>query len=188
MTTTTEITTSPTHYIFGGEKYARVSEVLRRAGLVDTRFYNEDAADKGTGVHKTIELFLDGTLGKEAPEVTPYLDAFRLFLAEADGEVLCWERIVIHEELKIAGTFDLQVKFPSGENCILDFKTGQAEDWHRLQLQGYLLLNNSVESDHKADTGRCLYLDKKGGYKLSPVLCNAWDTRDFETLAKNFGG
>lgn len=79
----------------------------------------------GTAVHMACELDDNGTLDEAAldPELLPYLQGWRKFVAEHNCR---WEAIelrVYHQDMGYAGTLD-RVGYVDGDRGLLDIKSG----------------------------------------------------------------
>lgn len=107
-----------------------VSEIIKPLedySMVDTITMFR-AAEYGTNVHKTIELWLKGVLDEETLDegLRKPLEGFKAWFQlkygtdwEKDRPSFISEKRLFHEKLKYAGTIDLQVC----EESIIDFKT-----------------------------------------------------------------
>ena len=127
-------------YTVDGVEYPSVTTILKDAGLIDTSqpWYTEWHRDRGTQVHKALELFDQGDLDEESldPEIRPYVDAWEKFLAESrcgieQIEVRCWNKAK-----RYAGTIDRVLKWGPGVT-ICDIKCGPRAAWHGLQTAAY---------------------------------------------------
>jgi RecB family exonuclease len=130
-------------YTVDGVEYPSVTTILKDVGLIDTSgpWYTDWHRDRGTQVHKALELFDDGDLDEESldDEIRPYLDAWDRFLTETRCEMMYLERRVVDPELKFAGTIDRIVYWLCAW-WVLDIKTGPHEPWHALQTAAYARL------------------------------------------------
>lgn len=94
-------------------------------------------------------------------EEKPYLDAWRLF--KSDFEVKFSETDIeirlAEEKLKFAGTIDR-----ISDDYVIDIKTGSPYKWHQLQLTGYDILSEKLNTKPRKLLG--VYLNKKGKYKV----------------------
>lgn len=132
-------------YTIDGVRVPGVTEVIAAAGYMgNTAYYNDDARDKGTDVHRICELHDKGTLVPEQialchpgkPEYYGYLEAWKKFRAETGFVPTEIELIVGHPTLLYAGTLDR-----TGEYCgcetVADIKSGSPVWWHAVQTAGY---------------------------------------------------
>jgi len=121
-------------------------------------------ADRGTAVHKAIELLIADNLdeGSLDEEIIPFLNAYKKFVKETQFQPIHSEIRVFDKDLWVAGTLDLIGSI--GENKVLiDIKTGQKQKWHQLQTAGYAILSGELDIKRY-----CLNLTKKETYKLEP--------------------
>jgi hypothetical protein len=116
-------------YTVDGVKIPSVTTVLSSTGISDySRVPSqtlEEAAARGTAVHRILELYDMGQLA-ECPEwATEYLDAWKKFKTEMDVKILACEMRVFHDKFWFAGTLD-RIAMIGGEKYILDIKTTSA--------------------------------------------------------------
>lgn len=85
------------------------------------------ARERGTGVHKTIELFEANKLDFESvhPEVMRRLLQWQRFREESGAELLETESMVYHPSFGYAGTLDLRLRI-DGKAAIVDTKASWA--------------------------------------------------------------
>jgi hypothetical protein len=167
--------TSPTRLL-------SVTEVLQAAGLVNTQHFSEAAAERGTFVHLTTELFDHGTLQESEldEKLLPYLEAYKKFSTACHPKWTKIEHRVGDPTLGIAGTIDRVGSLkPAGKarcKVVLDIKSGAPAPSHAIQLAAYahfatteLLLAGAAQapSPSKPLVQRyALYLNKRGSYSL----------------------
>ena len=125
-------------YHAGDEEIPGVSAILRDTGRQSSfAGMNPFYAQKGTYVHRAIELDCDGKLDETTvdEEVLPYLTAWRKFRADTDFEVAATEQIVFHPVHRYCGRFDLLLaarnKEVNGAAILYLKKTGKYS-WKRL--------------------------------------------------------
>lgn len=156
-------------YTLGGEVLPSVSEVTRFIsrevyGEV-TQYILDNAAERGTKVHKACES-LDKYGEIEVDEdILPYLQAYVLFRKE---HTVTWEKIEYSSyspSRKYAGTID-RYGTVDGVKCIVDLKTSSSlqkalytagQNLYRLMLE---------EQGLKVEKLLILHLQKDGSYKL----------------------
>lgn len=118
-------------YRVGDREFISVTQAMAEAGLIDTRWFTEDAAARGTYVHAAIQLHHEGDLAEDSldPLLRPYFDAYLTFLTETGFQVDACEERLCDETLGYAGTLDLRgrlprkaLRFPGID--IIDVKTG----------------------------------------------------------------
>ena len=148
-------------YTLDGVKLWAVTDVLRDVGLIDTRWFTAEARDRGTYVHKCIELDEAEDLDDERlePDIQGYITAWRLFKQESHAEVIKNEFIVYDAVLGYAGTVDflLHVNDRLG---VLDLKSGDALPFHGVQVAAY------ARCVTKCQDRWTLHLKSDGRYKL----------------------
>lgn len=117
-----------------------VSQVLRTAGLIDTRWQIPAAAAFGCRVHEATAAFDRGEkLFRDFDSsIGPYLVGWWMFRETQAMRVLEIEKIIGSISLGYAGTLDRLVEM-DGERWVVDLKTGSSRPWHRLQLAAYAM-------------------------------------------------
>lgn len=168
-------------YEVDGEKYTSTSEVIRfisRDEYGDINQYTLDnAADRGTAVHKAAEQ-LDRYGDAEVDDaIVPYLQAYVRFLKEHKAEWSVIEKAMFHTERKYAGTID-RFGMVDGKASVVDIKTNSAikKTLVKAQLNGYEDMRRSQGLPH-AEQLLCLQLMKDGKYRLYPC---AIDMTEFD--------
>lgn len=138
-----------------------VTGIIRACGLMDDHGWNYYARDRGTAVHKAIELFERGTLDAESldPVIVPYMNGWLSFKYDTGYECEASEQIIFNPVYRYAGTLD-QTGFIGGKTCVLDIKTGAAQPWWGLQTAAY----NAVA---KRQERYSLELRNNGSWKLT---------------------
>jgi len=118
-----------------GVRLPSVTQVLKSVGIIDPDKYAPGAAMRGTVVHLACQFLDEDDLLESAvpEEIGGYLDAYRKFLAETGWTWTGIEVRMYHETLGYAGQIDR-----ISQAAIVDLKSGAEEDWHALQLAGYL--------------------------------------------------
>lgn len=124
-----------------GKPLLGVTSILKMAGLIDTRFYNEESALRGTVIHALTELEDRGIQTQTEKHISGYLDAYRAFLRETGCSISSSECVVYHKEYGFAGRLDrcAQMTNLQGEPVIIDIKTGVPCRYWPIQLAGYAL-------------------------------------------------
>ena len=149
------------------EGYIRVTDVLKpftNLSHIDPAVL-QNAADRGTRVHKYCELYAQNML-IEIPDLDciGYVNSFKKWFDKNVDQVISLEKRLNHPEYKISGKYDLLIKLKGSDDIILiDIKTPQspALSWS-LQTAAYQLLIEEVLGTF-VDWRFCLILDKKGG-------------------------
>lgn len=167
-------------YRLGGRDLISVTQALTEAGLIDARWFNEDAALRGTYVHQAILLDHEGDLEEESldPVLGPYFKAYRKFRSETGFVVEACEERLFDELLGVAGTLDLRGRFGSSPDSrlinIVDIKTGTVPSHVGYQTAGYVRLSPVGQ----AYARWCLNLRADGTYRLE-ALTNRTDEKVF---------
>lgn len=128
-------------YRLEGKVIPSVTQILTSEGFIDGSWFTEYSRDRGTKVHRAIELYDDGDLDEERldPVLRPYLEAWKRFKAHASVSVLRSEIQLASEAYQFAGTVD-KTALLGGMKAVLDIKTGEVQPWTGLQLAAYQLL------------------------------------------------
>jgi hypothetical protein len=126
-------------YFFHGERVLNVTSIMREHkisadwSVVPAQTLIEKR-EIGRAAHLAAHYFDEGdlVLGSVAPEVTPYLDAWRRFVEENDVVMLLLETLLVHPLMRYGGTVDrfasVRRLHPSGRPSIVDIKTGDPHD------------------------------------------------------------
>lgn len=158
---------SETHtYTFNGCVVPSVTQILKSTGFIDTTFYKNDAAERGTYIHSVLEA-IDKNPTKTVeyvPDVNGYVEAWERFKRESGITFLEIEQKVFSSKFQYAGTID-RIGNLGGQITIIDIKTGAFQHWHSLQTAAYELLADRNEDVLRA----CVYLEKSGKFKM---ICN----------------
>ena len=156
-----------------------VTAALKEAGLIDTAFFTEDAADRGTYVHQACDLVDEHDLGDVEPACMGYVAAYKRFLVEAKP-VWTWREYAVHDRLHgYAGTLD-RAGTLNGCWSIVDIKTGPPAPWHGLQLAAYARL--ALSDDAMKPLRFDLYLSVAGTYVLTRQADRADESLFFAAL------
>lgn len=146
----------------------RVTEVLAKAGLVDTTWYTEEACERGTAVHEATALYDEGALDESQPwgddVALGRLEGWKRFVSECDVEVIESEFEVRHDRLGYIGHADRLIYW-NGAVWIIDIKPANEERWHPIQLAAYQQAWKEMK-DVTAKRAN-VYLDA-GKYKVIP--------------------
>ena len=150
------------YYIVDGKEVPRVSTILKSAGIIPW-YYSKNSANKGRRKHKIFEAYLKKNLDytKINSEEMDLLEVFQSFLDKHVLQIFGIEERAYNAVHNIAGTIDLHCQNKKAKHCIVDYKTGQKERWHSLQLAAYFHLLPCTEA-------YILYITPKK-YDLIPV-------------------
>lgn len=100
-------------YTLDGKVMPSVTQILKPLTEAIYRFVPDDvmadAADLGRAVHKACELLARGTLDEDSlhPDIVPYLDGYRRFIAESGFRPVLIEEPAYHPQLGYAGMLDV---------------------------------------------------------------------------------
>lgn len=151
-------------YLLDDKPIASVTTVLAAAGMYNSKFFTEEARNRGKFIHKaTLYLLQDDLSDDSIPdEYRGYIDAFRRFMAETDCKpyVDMCEVPLFSEVYQLAGTPDIICKF-NGKDAVIDVKTGVEGAITGIQLAAYALLCPIPALQRYG-----LYLKADGKYKL----------------------
>jgi hypothetical protein len=167
-------------YWLDGRELISVTTALKEAGLIDTAFFTDAAADRGTYVHAACDLVDVDDLGSVEPSCAGYVAAYERFMADARPTWVQRERAVCDPLQGYAGTLD-RAGLLNHKWIVLDIKTGGPMPWHGLQLAAYARLAISREGLKPARFD--LYLSDDGTYRLEPQTNRSDEALFFAALA-----
>ena len=162
-------------YFVGDMELPSVTQVLVRAGRIDTRWYSPEAADRGRLVHRVCEIIdrqrqeADAGIWTrqldrwaiEHPDLHGFAEAYLCFTREYRPDYYAIEQPRWSLRYRFAGRPDRCARSLRGikGRAIVEIKSGPPAPWHGLQTAGYQLL--------KGNGARCmLYLQPNGRYKF----------------------
>lgn len=132
-------------YLLDEKSIPSVTTVLTSAGISDysgvLKPVLENAANRGSSVHKILEMFDIGVLPTDDPKqwYTPYLVAWVEFIFKFDVQIIECEKRVFHEKFWFAGTLD-RIAEIKGVPYVLDIKTTACiMPSHSIQTSAYAL-------------------------------------------------
>jgi hypothetical protein len=139
-----------------------VTGILKAEGFIDTQWFDEYSATRGTYVHKACELSDLGELEEAEldPVLIPYVSAWQKFMKESGFQITEMEIRIVSPEYQFTGKPD-RIGILNGCPAIIDLKTGALQPWTALQLAGYEILKRSP---HKRFG---VQLKDDGNYKLT---------------------
>jgi hypothetical protein len=139
-----------------------VTELLKAEGFIDTQWFTEYHAPRGTYVHRACELSDLGELDMDEldPILTPYVEAWGKFMNESGFQITEMETRLISDTHQFSGKPD-RIGIFNGRPAIIDLKSGALQPWTALQLAGYEILKGSP---HKRFGVR---LTDEGTYKIT---------------------
>jgi len=152
-------------YTVAGQVIPSVTEIIKKAGLIDDKWFNEFARERGSAVHKAIEWHISGELDEESVDdiCRPYLEAFKCFTRDCNLRIYRSECMVYSKIFGYAGKFDLYGRI-NRRRFIIDFKTGALQDCVGMQLRAYM--QAARECGMRPQARAALQLRKDGSYKL----------------------
>ena len=160
-------------YTVDGEEVPSVSELTR---FIAKEIYGEinqtildNAASRGTSVHKAAEALDKYGKVEVSDEHLPYLKAYLSFLK---GAKPTWEKIewAVNNQTLYAGTIDRYGTI-NGKQAIVDLKTtANIDRGHRvLYTAAQNLYRMAIEQDHPVEAIYILQLKKDETYKLIEI-------------------
>ena len=146
-------------YTLDGKLIPSVTTVLKRATIIDTTWYREPCTKRGTDIHNAIECIESVEHG--LPRIMAYIH-FRM----AEGYFPVDVGMSVYSERHMyGGTIDTAGML-YGEYSVIDFKSGRAPEWVRLQLAAYCHCLVEMGKCAKMPRGYSLELRKNGTYDL----------------------
>ena len=121
-----------------GAEVPGVTSILRAAGLIDSRFFNEYSCNRGSLVHQACAMYDRDDLDINALDLVlaPYVSGWIKFRKESGFIPTLIESIVFNGQYFYAGTLD-RTGTMNGQAWILDIKSGAAQPWTAAQLAAY---------------------------------------------------
>ena len=164
-------------YSWHGRPVIGVTSVLQAVGLVDTRWFTEEAALRGTYVHEATALFDRNQLNESTldPALVPYMEAYKKFLADTRFEPVLIEEALYSEVYKFSGTMDRTGNL-NNRYILLDIKTGAVPKWITWQTAAYQHLVSQIGQVHERYS---LQLKEDGTYRLSEPITDPMHWHEF---------
>jgi len=160
-----ELTFDPESHIYraGALRLPSVTKVMKEAGIIDTSFYNEAGAKRGTYVHLACELYDKGTLDEETldPALVPYLDAWKLYKSDT-GLVLDLIEKPLSSMLGFAGMLDRTGRM-DGRKWVIDIKSGAVSWWAGVQMAAYKIMVEEMRGNEQSIYSRTVVQLKPNG-------------------------
>jgi CRISPR/Cas system-associated exonuclease Cas4 (RecB family) len=156
-----------------------------KVGNKESKRISTLAMKLGTRIHELCGVWHEKgkyTLGsKDSIEVANGMKAWDEFVAQYDPHILCMEKEVRHDGLKLVGHIDM-IATIRGRDVLIDIKTSsQVRPAYWLQVHAYAMMEG-----HKFDVG-ILLLDKNlGTCKLDTMVYNDSYTEAFMGLLKAY--
>jgi hypothetical protein len=152
-----------------GEVLPGITQLLKQAGRIDDRWFDDDAAERGTWVHARTADYDLGLISR--PEgVThgwkPYLLAHVACMRALQPDILHVEELSSHPTHRYCSRIDRVLNLHRVRG-VWEIKTGGKAPWHPVQTALEAILD-SVESGIPPQHTRrwCCYLRFDGGYKV----------------------
>ncbi len=178
-----EVVTNEAERIFqvDGVHYASVTEILQEMGFVETQWFTEQGALNGERRHLVRHLYdVDDLVENSTDDADQaYLDAW-IELKKVTGITVIESEVRRYNHFyRYCGKPDCLVMF-RGRKEVWDTKmTGSPFPWVKWQLGGYIGLYDDVF------TGRCVYLQASGKFKLGDVYGRK-EREEFLCIAKTY--
>jgi hypothetical protein len=169
----------PLHrYTHDGKVQVSVTAALDGAGLIDRRYFTDEARTRGALVAAAIALWHEHERMHAPAIVEPYLRAYRSFLAESAIRIDACEERVCDPLLGCAGTLDLRGVLPPPPAIaavahvldaidVIDVKTGSVPTFVGWQVAGYVRLLPPGAA--RRCRRWCLHLRDDATYRLLPL-------------------
>ena len=166
-----------------------VTQILAKSGLCDFSFVEDEirsrSMQRGNSVHWMLQFEDEGALNyRQVPmKLRPYRKAYRDWkLGSGFFPELIEEQFISH--FGFAGTLDRYGRlpstwmFPAGSRAIVDFKTGEIQEWVRYQLAAYSIKIHSHPAMARTVRRIALALRADGTYKVREFEAASWE-KDF---------
>ncbi len=176
-------------YRLGSKVLPGNTQILKDMGIIDTTYYNMDAAWRGTAVHEATALYDEYEGDFHWPSVDSrwvgYVRGWERFILESGFRSSLIERLVLGVGY---GTTIDRLGVLNGRQVVLEIKTGTCPKWVGLQT-GMQLDACVLQGLARADCGRvAVELKADGKYKLiqcadpsdrrkAMALVTAWHTK-----------
>ena len=117
-----------------------VTQAMCESGLVDTTWYDQWGRERGSAIHKAIQLYEEDDLDLESvdPNVMGYFDAYLKFKDEKKWRPMETELHVFDPVRGFAGTLDA-IGYLKNRVTLVDYKTGPLTRQVGIQLSGYAI-------------------------------------------------
>jgi hypothetical protein len=169
-----------------------VTQILAKSGLCDFSFVEEEirvrSMQRGSNVHWMLQLEDEGKLNyRQVPlALRPYRKAY-LDWRDKSGFLpeLIEQQFISH--LGFAGTLDryghfpTTAMFPNGSTAVVDFKTGEVQDWVRYQLAAYSTGIHAHPIMARTVRRIALALRADGAYRVKEFYADTWE-HDFSVF------
>lgn len=127
-------------YRVDGYRKSSITGIINAGGLVDSQWFTEEAAFRGSVVHRCTELEDKGTLQESSvdPGAVGFLESWRTFKRQTGFIPLVIEKRHYNETHDYCGTPDRFGVMGNGDRAVVELKTGEVQKWCKVQLAGQL--------------------------------------------------
>jgi hypothetical protein len=161
-------------YFLGARELPSVTSILKDAGLVDDTWFTEEAAERGTAIHKAIErLHASQPYFNVSSQYVGYMEGYLAFLASSRFLCEASEFRVCDLTRGYAGTIDLIGALPGHPHVLIDIKTGTVPKTVGPQTYAY---SRCLKRFHER---YALHLQADGVFSLHPLRDIREDEADF---------
>jgi len=146
-----------------------VTQILKGAGLIDDRWYTEEARERGSAVHELCQRYAQGErvdIHGRGLAYLEYVNSLSAWFRDTGAYAIATEQMIEGNigGLRYAGTFDLLAEI--GKMVVLiDYKTGPGMKWHPAQIAAYALAVNPSMCN-------MLHLKPDGRYRENAIAGN----------------
>lgn len=154
------------HEYRDGETIIRsVTQILSDAGVIDYKWSNREAMERGSAVHELAERYAQGIREDKkgrAIDGLEWVKPFAEWMAVSGAYALETEAMVsgLINGHRYAGRFDL-LALINGKRVLVDIKTGGGAKWHPAQLAAYSMARfDSTGEPVNPDSCMILYLQR----------------------------
>ena len=175
-----------------GRVVPSVTQILAASGLCDFSFVEEEvrvrSMQRGSSVHWMLQLEDEGALSYRRVPISlrPYRKAYLAWKwASGFFPEMIEQQFISH--FGFAGTLDRYGKlpstgmFPAGSAAIVDFKTGEIQDWVRYQLAAYSTRVHGHPAMARTLRRIALALRADGTYQVKEFPAASWE-HDFSVF------
>lgn len=172
-------------YWLGESRLPSVTEILNDVGLISDYAKNEEAALRGTYVHKACALLIDGELDWNSVDerITGYVKSFHLWVIHCglNRQHPIVEKPGFNSDFGYGGTPDLifNAGIRSIAPLLVDLKSGTPAEWHRLQTAAYVNMNDLPIMDRAT-----VYLNRDGKMPLYKEHTDPIDWQNFKACVR----
>ncbi|HRR29067.1 MAG TPA: PD-(D/E)XK nuclease family protein [Victivallales bacterium] len=158
----------------------RVTELLKKYGYIDDKYFTKEMTDRGTEAHRELAEY---TLTNRMT-LNPYLDSYTKFLTDFRVKIIQVEKRL--EYNGISGTPDY-VCIINGHRAIIDIKTGNRQKWWGIQLQAYKWLYEKNYPDERIIILQDIKLTTTEKYTVYPVELKGEEFYIWQKILKEEG-